>query len=308
MPASSTSRTWASSRSKGRGRPSFLQRVLSNDVSKLEEGDAQYTLLTNESGGIIDDLIVYRTASHRYLLVVNAANREADFAWLDGPRGPRLGRSRRLRRVRAARGAGPRALERLGLERRPAVHVGDGRARRDRGDDQPHRLHRRGGRRARLHGRRRAGALGRDPRARRQAVRSRRARHAAARGLLPAARQRHRARNGTRSRAASAGSARSTPSSSAPSALREIKARGPGAEARRLPDDRAGDPAPGDGDRRAAARSPRARSRRCSTSASVSATSPRQRAQPGTELTVDVRGRQRDAARWSTKPIYKREE
>src|SRR5712691_11070252 len=38
----------------------LLQHVLSNDVSRLEVGDAQYTLLTNESGGIIDDLIVYR--------------------------------------------------------------------------------------------------------------------------------------------------------------------------------------------------------------------------------------------------------
>ena len=45
-------------------------------------GDAQYTLLTNERGGIVDDLIAYRLGEHRYLLVVNAANRAADFAWL----------------------------------------------------------------------------------------------------------------------------------------------------------------------------------------------------------------------------------
>src|SRR5689334_9374700 len=60
----------------------LLQAMLSNDVARLEEGDAQYTLLTNERGGIVDDLIVYRTGSHRYLLVVNAANRDAAFAWL----------------------------------------------------------------------------------------------------------------------------------------------------------------------------------------------------------------------------------
>ncbi len=60
----------------------LLQSMLSNDVAKLEPGEAQYTLLTNEDGGIIDDLIVYRTGVCRYLLVVNASNREADFDWL----------------------------------------------------------------------------------------------------------------------------------------------------------------------------------------------------------------------------------
>src|SRR4051812_4644646 len=62
----------------------LLQGLLSNDVARLSEGDAQYTLLTNEAGGIIDDLIVYRTGRCRYLLVVNASNRDADFAWLSG--------------------------------------------------------------------------------------------------------------------------------------------------------------------------------------------------------------------------------
>src|SRR5436189_4783296 len=52
----------------------FLQHVLSNDVTKLEPGEAQYTLLTNDEGGVIDDLIVYRLEPRRYLLVVNAAN------------------------------------------------------------------------------------------------------------------------------------------------------------------------------------------------------------------------------------------
>src|ERR1044071_4516484 len=59
-----------------------LQSLLSNDVSKLSVGDAQYTLLTNVRGGIIDDLIVYRTDEFRYLLIVNAANRETDYSWL----------------------------------------------------------------------------------------------------------------------------------------------------------------------------------------------------------------------------------
>ncbi len=60
----------------------LLQGRLSNDLDRLRPGDAQYTLLTNERGGIVDDLIVYRLGEFRYLLVVNAANRERDFAWL----------------------------------------------------------------------------------------------------------------------------------------------------------------------------------------------------------------------------------
>jgi aminomethyltransferase len=55
----------------------LLQATLSNDIDKLAPGDAQYTLLTTDSGGIIDDLIVYRLGGHRYLLVVNASNRDA---------------------------------------------------------------------------------------------------------------------------------------------------------------------------------------------------------------------------------------
>jgi aminomethyltransferase len=60
----------------------LLQSLLSNDLSKLEIGDAQYTLLTNERGGIVDDLIVYRTDEYRYLLIVNASNRDVDYRWL----------------------------------------------------------------------------------------------------------------------------------------------------------------------------------------------------------------------------------
>src|SRR3954462_15257945 len=60
----------------------LLQSMLSNDVDKLQPGDAQYTLLTNDDGGIIDDLIVYRLDGHRYLIVANASNRGAVFGWL----------------------------------------------------------------------------------------------------------------------------------------------------------------------------------------------------------------------------------
>jgi aminomethyltransferase len=68
-----------------------LQRLLSNDLAVLAPGEAQYTLLTNAVGGIVDDLIAYRR-SDGYLLVVNAANRAADLAQLgDGlPEGAEL--------------------------------------------------------------------------------------------------------------------------------------------------------------------------------------------------------------------------
>src|SRR5262249_4914980 len=62
----------------------LLQHVLSNALGRPAPGDAQYTLLTNDDGGVIDDLIVYRLEPCRYLLVVNAANREIDFEWVAG--------------------------------------------------------------------------------------------------------------------------------------------------------------------------------------------------------------------------------
>src|SRR6476661_6289966 len=60
----------------------LLQSLLSNDLERIEPGKAQYTLLTNEQGGIVDDLIVYELDPFRYLLIVNASNRDADYEWL----------------------------------------------------------------------------------------------------------------------------------------------------------------------------------------------------------------------------------
>src|ERR671936_2758169 len=60
----------------------LLQTLLSNDLERIEPGHAQYTLLTNERGGIIDDLIAYRLERCRYLLIVNASNRDVDFRWV----------------------------------------------------------------------------------------------------------------------------------------------------------------------------------------------------------------------------------
>lgn len=66
----------------------MLQRLLTNDVSRLQPGRAQYTLLCNEAGGVLDDLIVYRADAggdpNDFLLVVNASNRARDFEWISG--------------------------------------------------------------------------------------------------------------------------------------------------------------------------------------------------------------------------------
>jgi len=98
----------------------MLDGLLSNDLARLEEGEAQYTLLTNDEGGIVDDLIVYRTGPCRFLLVVNAANSDADYRWL----AEREQRGSDVRNVSDEYALlavqGPRAFERLGLERRPA--------------------------------------------------------------------------------------------------------------------------------------------------------------------------------------------
>jgi aminomethyltransferase len=93
----------------------LLQGLLSNDLDRLGAGGAQYTLLTNEHGGIVDDLIAYRLDEHRYLLVVNAANRAADVAWLKereiaGSDVRDVSDEYALLAVQ-----GPRAIERLGL-------------------------------------------------------------------------------------------------------------------------------------------------------------------------------------------------
>ena len=65
----------------GSGAFDFLQKITTNDLSKLQFGQAQYTLMCNEEGGIIDDLIIYKK-ENEYLMVVNASNREKNLRWL----------------------------------------------------------------------------------------------------------------------------------------------------------------------------------------------------------------------------------
>jgi aminomethyltransferase len=62
----------------------FLQRMLSNDVRRLPEGGAQYSLLCREDGGVLDDVFTYRLADCSFLTVTNAANHEKDLKWLQG--------------------------------------------------------------------------------------------------------------------------------------------------------------------------------------------------------------------------------
>ena len=66
----------------GPGALAWLNRVLANNVAKLDVGQGQYSFLLNERGGVIDDLIVYRTAEDAFFLVVNASMIDEDFAWM----------------------------------------------------------------------------------------------------------------------------------------------------------------------------------------------------------------------------------
>ena len=104
----------------------FLQSTLSNDLDRIGPGQAQYTLLTNEQGGIVDDLIVYELGPSRFLLIVNAANRERDLEWL---------RERELPETEVYDASddyaliavqGPRTLERLELPEAHAFTFADG--------------------------------------------------------------------------------------------------------------------------------------------------------------------------------------
>lgn len=67
----------------GENSKSFLQKVTTNDINKLEKGKVQYSSILNRSGGIIDDLLVYDMGDNKYMLVVNASNMGKDFLWLN---------------------------------------------------------------------------------------------------------------------------------------------------------------------------------------------------------------------------------
>ncbi len=66
----------------GPGAEAFLNHTLTNDLRRLASGQGQYSVLCNERGGTVDDLYVYRTKDHEYLLIVNASRIAADWEWL----------------------------------------------------------------------------------------------------------------------------------------------------------------------------------------------------------------------------------
>lgn len=109
----------------GAGTHETLQRLLSNDLDRIAAGGAQYNLMTNGDGGIIDDLIVYRRDHDRYLVIVNAANHERDVEWLSGhlPGGVRLNDISDSCALIAVQG--PRAIELLGLPPAPSFTFQD---------------------------------------------------------------------------------------------------------------------------------------------------------------------------------------
>jgi aminomethyltransferase len=98
----------------------LLQSLLSNDLGRLGDGEAEYTLLTNERGGIVDDLIAYRIGPGHTLLVVNAGNRQAAFEWIK----ERETRGTEVRDASDEYGLlavqGPTAIASLGLAEAPA--------------------------------------------------------------------------------------------------------------------------------------------------------------------------------------------
>src|ERR687897_1626779 len=102
----------------------LLQSLLSNDLDKIGDGEAQYTLLTNERGGIVDDLIAYRIDAHHYLVVVNAGNRDAAYTWMKEHeiRGSEVRDASDEYALLAVQG--PRSIERLGLpDAKPFTHA-----------------------------------------------------------------------------------------------------------------------------------------------------------------------------------------
>lgn len=67
----------------GEGALAYLQKMVTNDVSKLKDGQAQYTAMCYENGGTVDDLLIYKRGDNNYLMVVNASNIDKDLEWMN---------------------------------------------------------------------------------------------------------------------------------------------------------------------------------------------------------------------------------
>ena len=151
----------------GPGAAATVQRLVTNDVARLEDGRAFYTVACLPSGGIVDDLIVYRLRPDHYVAVVNASNVDKDVDWFQEHRGADCKIEDASARTGLIAFQGPAAqqalqsLASIPLDRLRPFSLGD---RRHRGGavrlDRPHRLHRRGRLRAVLRRAGRPGAVG----------------------------------------------------------------------------------------------------------------------------------------------------
>ncbi|MFD2388264.1 aminomethyltransferase family protein [Enterococcus rivorum] len=59
-----------------------IQKILTNDFSKMTVGQVRYSVMCNDDGGVVDDLLVYKQAEDKYLMIINAGNREKDIQWM----------------------------------------------------------------------------------------------------------------------------------------------------------------------------------------------------------------------------------
>ena len=123
----------------------FLSRCSRTTLDRIEAGKAQYTLLTNERGGIVDDLIVYALDAVPVPARSSTRRTAGRLRVAQGARDPRFRGQRRLGRVRAARRPGAERVRAARAAAGAARSRSTGGDRRRRGDGQPHRLHRRGG-------------------------------------------------------------------------------------------------------------------------------------------------------------------
>ena len=67
---------------EGEGALDNLNYLLTNDFTNMRDGQARYSPMCNENGGVVDDLIVYKVRDNHYFIVVNTANKDKDFAWM----------------------------------------------------------------------------------------------------------------------------------------------------------------------------------------------------------------------------------
>ncbi len=101
---------------RGGASTEYLQQLLTNDLSRVAPGRAQYNLMCRPDGGVIDDLVVYRTADTSWLVVVNASNRAKDMAWLSDRLRPGVELIDRSDELALIALQGPRARDLLPVE------------------------------------------------------------------------------------------------------------------------------------------------------------------------------------------------